>query len=115
MSGLTTADLPVNAVAYESAHQLFLCHDAAGFFCMSSKCTHAATDLGPLSGQWNPSDLAGGFHCPTHGSNFDGNGVPLAGSPAGSPLPHYHLAIDGSQNLWIDTAMIAGIDCRCPG
>ena len=113
-SGLVKASVPVNSVAYDSGHKIFLCHDATGFYAMTSLCTHLQCDMGGPSGVYSASNLGGGFHCNCHGSNFFADGS-VKNGPAGSALFHYKVAIDPGQRIFIDQGVIVAITCRCAG
>jgi Rieske Fe-S protein len=111
-SGLMRSDLPDNSVAYNASAQLFVCHDAQGFYCMDSLCPHQGCDIGQQNGGFSPSDLAAGFFCGCHGSSFDANGH-LTGGPAPNGLAHYQVAFDGAGAIWIDFNKRVSADCRC--
>lgn len=117
-SGLTTSSIAENQFAFQPALNLFICHDALGFYCMSDVCPHAGEHIGSAqAGNWNPLNLAGGFRCFKHGSTFDGNGLRTGGpAPVGSNMTHYRLSIESGTNaLWYDLAVIVEPDCRCTG
>jgi nitrite reductase/ring-hydroxylating ferredoxin subunit len=84
--------------------------DANGVYAMSRACTHQGCPVDDTS-----SGVAGGLHCPCHGSAFDGNGAVTHG-PAGSPLQHYavtiatdgSITVQGDQPVSSDTRTAAG-------
>jgi Rieske Fe-S protein len=110
---LNVSMLPVNSFAVKSGLQIFVCHDAAGFYAMSDLCTHAGNHI-LNNGTFNTANLANGFRCNYHGSTFDGNGLRSGGpAPAGSYLFHYLVTIDGSGELYIDQTKLVEPSCRC--
>ncbi len=110
---LTTADIPVGQVRYFSALSVFVCHDASGFYAMSSLCTAHGYNLG-TTGTWSQSNLAGDFLCSGHqGSKFSENGAVLTG-PATTPLPHKALGVNQDDNkIWIDVNATVPANTRC--
>lgn len=85
-----------------------LARDAAGVYAMSRACTHQGC---PIDG--TSSGIAGGLHCPCHGSAFDGNGAVTHG-PAGSPLQHYAVTIAADGTMTIEGAQPVSADTRTP-
>lgn len=111
-TGLKRSDLPLNAVAWNPQEAIFICHDTGGFYALDSLCTHAGCDMGAQGG-FHGNNLGAGFFCGCHGSSFDANGK-VVGGPAPSSLPHYHLGIDASDEIWIDpTTTLTDSTCRC--
>ena len=110
-SGLNRSAIPLNGVAYNASAELFVCHDANGFYCLDALCTHAGCDMGQQGG-FNTANLGSGFFCNCHGSSFDANGG-VTGGPAPTGLPHYQLAFDSSGDAWIDYHKKVSADCRC--
>ncbi len=87
-------DYPVNSVTYFADQQVYLVRSQAGFFALSSICTH----LGCIT-QWKPDlDL---IACPCHGSRFLKDGSVEHG-PAPRALPHFAIRVTGDGNLLID-------------
>jgi nitrite reductase/ring-hydroxylating ferredoxin subunit len=74
---------------------IVVARDADGVYAMSAVCTHQGCFVNDAGGT-----IAGGLHCPCHGSAFDGNGTVTHG-PAGSALQHYAVTIasDGSMTV----------------
>jgi len=68
-----------------------LARDADGLYAMTITCTHEGCDVAPGNAI---------LVCPCHGSRFDSNGKVLAG-PAGSPLVHFSVTLDGLGNITI--------------
>jgi nitrite reductase/ring-hydroxylating ferredoxin subunit len=89
---------------------VIVARDANGVYAMSRACTHQGCPVDDTS-----SGVAGGLHCPCHGSAFDGNGAVTHG-PAGSPLQHYavtiatdgSITVQGDQPVSSDTRTAAG-------
>ncbi len=87
-------DYPVNSVTYFADQQVYLVRIPAGFFALSSICTH----LGCIT-QWKPElDL---IACPCHGSRFSRDGAVLHG-PAPRPLPHFAVRQAADGTLMVD-------------
>ena len=113
-TGLSIGDVAENAVAYHSASSLLVCHDATGFYAMTSICTHAGCDMGNDGGGQPvvPTNLSDGFLCACHGSRFDANGAVTQG-PATLPLRHYKLTVDGSSKIFVDDGIHVDASTRC--
>ena len=115
-TSLKASQVPLNAVAYNATSQVFICHDAQGFYCMDSLCPHQGCDMGTKSATgstWSATNLNGGFYCGCHGSTFNANGVAQPGSATSNPIPHYLLSTDSSGNFWVDYNTAAAATCRC--
>jgi nitrite reductase/ring-hydroxylating ferredoxin subunit len=82
---------------------VIVARDDQGVYAMSRACTHQGCPVDDTS-----SGVAGGLHCPCHGSAFDGNGAVTHG-PAGSPLQHYAVTIatDGTMTVEGDQPVLA--------
>lgn len=65
---------------------VFVVRADAGFYAMSSTCTH-------LGCRTNYQPAQSGIFCPCHGSHFDLRGTVTEG-PAPRPLPRYELTLD---------------------
>jgi thiosulfate dehydrogenase [quinone] large subunit len=76
---------------------VFICHDAAGFYAVDAGCTHFGCDVGLKAAK----DLTQGFLCPCHGATYDAQGENPT-TPAPSPLPHYSLCLEDSGTLVVD-------------
>ena len=118
-TGLLQSDVAAGNVAWDATDNLFVCHDADGFYAMSSICTHAGCDMagGAGGGGGTPAatsvhPLADGFHCGCHGSAFDANGGVTQG-PAISPLQHYKVSIAANGALWVDKSQTTDAGLRC--
>jgi Rieske Fe-S protein len=74
--------------------RVFLFRKGNSFRAASAVCTHLGCTV----------NLAGeGFHCPCHGSVFDGSGSVLSG-PAPSPLTWFELTLSRDGHVVIDTS-----------
>ncbi|HEY3352794.1 MAG TPA: Rieske (2Fe-2S) protein [Polyangia bacterium] len=87
-------DFPMGDVRMPEGRNVFLFHDARGFFAISATCTHLGCIVknGPA-----------GFACPCHGSRFDPSGA-VTGGPAPRPLDWYAVALAPDGQLVIDEA-----------
>jgi Rieske Fe-S protein len=82
--------------------------DAGGVYAMSRVCTHQGCLLDDTS-----SGVAGGLHCPCHGSAFDGNGAVTHG-PAGAALQHYAVTIAADGTMTVEGAQPVSAETRTP-
>lgn len=74
--------------------RVFLFRKGNSFRAASAVCTHLGCTV----------NLAGeGFHCPCHGSVFDGSGSVVSG-PAPSPLTWFELTLSRDGHVVIDTS-----------
>ncbi len=112
-TSLKASQVPLNAVAYNSSNQVFICHDSQGFYAMDSLCPHQGCDMGTMSGGFSASNLGQGFACNCHGSYFDANGKVQSGSATSKNIPHYSLTTDSSGNFFVDWNQTVAATCRC--
>lgn len=94
---------PPGSVTFLPALRLFVFNSQAGYYAISSVCTHLGCNVGPVAGD--------GFTCPCHGSRFDANGQVLEG-PAPRPLAWFGLSQSPRGELVVDTAQIVQPDYR---
>lgn len=87
---------------------VIVARDDKGVYAMSRACTHQGCAVDDTS-----SGVAGGLHCPCHGSAFDGNGAVTHG-PAGSPLQHYAVTIATDGNMTVEGGQPVSADNRTP-
>ncbi len=85
-------DVPVGGVLDLPRRKLFLVRSEAGFYAMSSVCTH----LGCMVQHHKVAKGDEAFFCPCHGSRFDQEGN-VIGGPAPRPLDRVQLEIDGDK------------------
>jgi cytochrome b6-f complex iron-sulfur subunit len=85
-------DLPVGGVLDLKRRRLFVVRSEAGFFAMSSVCTH----LGCMVQYVREKKGDEAFFCPCHGSRFDQEGN-VIGGPAPRPLDRVQIEIDGGK------------------
>lgn len=76
-----------------SGRNLFIFHQAEGFYAMSAVCTHLGCVVAPS---------ATGFDCPCHGSKFGKDGSLVQG-PAGSPLLWFEMSQAPDGQLVVHT------------
>jgi Rieske Fe-S protein len=86
-------DYPVSSEAVRVPGQnLFVVHDAAGFWAVSAVCPHLGCIVAPMSG---------GFSCPCHGSRFGADGKVVQG-PAPSPLSWFEMSLAPDGQLVVN-------------
>ena len=78
--------------------KLFLLRKGNTFRALSAICTHLGCTVG---------HQGVGYHCPCHGSTFDGEGR-NTGGPAPRPLPWYPLSLGGGGALVVELAAEVG-------
>ncbi|MFT5052130.1 MAG: cytochrome b6-f complex iron-sulfur subunit [Chlamydiales bacterium] len=90
------AEFSVDAVdtRYKASHGVWIIREAAGFYVLSTVCTH----LG-CTPNWLAADEK--FKCPCHGSGFVKSGVNVEG-PAPRPLERYKVSFAEDGQLLID-------------
>lgn len=86
-------DFFANTATFFAQPNMFVCRDAGGLFALTAVCTHSGCNV--LAGP-------GVFDCPCHGSQFAFDGA-LRRGPAGAPLAHFGLCLDGNGNVAITT------------
>jgi Rieske Fe-S protein len=77
-------DIAVGTVLVLPKHKIFVVRSKAGFYALSSTCTH----LGCMTRY-----EAGAIACPCHGSRFSLDGR-VTGGPAPRPLPRLHMSVE---------------------
>ena len=85
-------DISVGTVLDLPRKKLFVVRSEAGFYAMSSVCTH----LGCMVQYQKAAGAKETFFCPCHGSRFDVKGE-VVGGPAPRPLDRVLLTIDGGK------------------
>jgi Rieske Fe-S protein len=88
-------NLPVGALQVVSGQPVIIGRDSGGLYAVTITCTHQGCDVAP-----NGSGTSATLRCPCHGSQFDRNGAVIRG-PAGSPLAHFAVEVDGAGNVTI--------------
>jgi len=96
-------EFPPGTVTFLPDHRLFLFNNPAGFYAISSVCTHLGCNVRHLAGE--------GFACPCHGSLFDANGQVIHG-PAPQPLSWFALSLSPRGELVVDTRQIVQPEYR---
>jgi len=93
-------DIPVGTLIVLAAQKLYVVHDEAGFFAMSSVCTH----LGCMT---RYDDARQGIFCPCHGSQYDKQGR-VTGGPAPRPLVRLELTLERGRLVVDSRKEVAG-------
>jgi len=96
-------DFPPETATFLPAQRLFIFNSTAGFYAVSSICTHLGCNVRHVEGE--------GFACPCHGSVFDANGRVLSG-PAPQPLAWFGLSLSPRGELVVDKRRIEQPDYR---
>jgi Rieske Fe-S protein len=86
---------------------VFVCHDAGGFFAVDAGCTHLGCDVALKAA----GDLKQGFACPCHGATYDAQGENPT-TPAVTPLTHYSLCLQESGTLVVDLQTVVDATAR---
>lgn len=99
----------IGDLQYKDTGPILVCRDDAGMYVMSAICTHQACFLGDdaeeVDGSADPP-----IECKCHKSQYDANGVDLAG-PSTKPLQHYALTLEDGR-LIADTGVRVDRDAR---
>jgi cytochrome b6-f complex iron-sulfur subunit len=85
-------DYADGSVTFLESQKVFLLRQGNTFRCVSAICSHLGCTI----------DHAGsGFHCPCHGSSFDGQGR-VTGGPAPRGLTWHLVTLGKDEHLMID-------------
>ena len=84
---------PPGTATFLPNERLFVFNSDAGFYAISSICTHLGCNVNHVPGD--------GFACPCHGSLFDANGQVVRG-PAPKPLAWFGLSLSPRGELIVD-------------
>ncbi len=105
-------DVPLDGAVMHTTPttNLFVCHDAQGFYAVDSGCTHLGCDVALKAS----GDLKQGFLCPCHGATYDAQGENPT-TPAESALPHYALCMQESGTLVVDLLTVVDAGTRLKG
>jgi Rieske Fe-S protein len=87
--------LSVGSLKIVTGQPVCIGRDSSGVYAMTLTCTHAGCDMAS-----DGTVSSTGLFCNCHGSGFDVNGNVTRG-PADSPLQHYAVTADSSENLSI--------------
>jgi len=96
-------EFPPGTATFLPEHRLFVFNSSAGFYAISSICTHLGCNVNHVSGD--------GFACPCHGSRYDANGRVTQG-PAPKPLAWFGLSLSPRGELVIDEGRLENPDYR---
>jgi cytochrome b6-f complex iron-sulfur subunit len=89
-------DFPVDAVdeRFKAAYGVWIVREAAGFYALSTVCTHLGCTPNFLAAE-------GKFKCPCHGSGFITSGINVEG-PAPRPLERYKITLAEDGQILVD-------------
>ncbi len=96
-------DFPPGTATFLPERRLFVFNSDAGFYAISSICTHLGCNVNHITGD--------GFACPCHGSLYDANGQVTRG-PAPRPLAWFALSLSPRGELVIDEERLVQPDYR---
>ena len=96
-------DFPPGTPTFMPEKRLFIFNSPAGYYAISSVCTHLGCNVNYVSGN--------GFECPCHGSRFDKNGLVVKG-PAPRPLSWFGLSLSTRGELVVDERRMVTPDYR---
>ena len=96
-------DFPSDTAVFLPNEQLFIFSSRAGFYAISSVCTHLGCNVRHVEGD--------GFTCPCHGSRYDANGRVVSG-PAPLPLDWFGLSLSPRGELVVDKRRLEQPDYR---
>jgi len=96
-------DFPPGSVTFLPDWRVFVINSDAGFYAISSICTHLGCNVSHVPGA--------GFACPCHGSRFDANGQVVHG-PAPRALSWFGLSLSPRGELVVDAQRIMQPDYR---
>lgn len=99
-TGLTAADLMVDACKMTNDPKLYVLRDAGGIYAMTNICTHQGCTV--------PCPVGGVMKCPCHGSMYNANGDVVMG-PAPADLVHYLVSFEcvGDEvKIYVDKSQI---------
>ncbi len=96
-------DFPPGTATFLPSQRLFIFNSDAGFYAISSICTHLGCNVNHVPGN--------GFACPCHGSRFDANGR-VAHGPAPAPLAWFGLSLSPRGELIVDERRLVESDYR---
>jgi len=79
---------------FKATRGIWIVREAAGFYCLSTTCTHLGCTPNWLSAEEK-------FKCPCHGSGFQKTGINFEG-PAPRPLERYKITLAEDGQILID-------------
>ena len=79
---------------FKASRGIWIVREAAGFYCLSTVCTHLGCTPNWLSAEEK-------FKCPCHGSGFQKTGINFEG-PAPRPLERYKITLAEDGQILID-------------
>jgi cytochrome b6-f complex iron-sulfur subunit len=101
------ADLQVGTVRAVAGAPVFIGHDEAGVYAMTSTCTHEGCDMS------SDGTVTNRIICQCHGSEFDLNGGVVRG-PASLPLTHFAVDIASDGTITVRGGTKVGPSTRTP-
>ena len=96
-------EFPPGEPTFLPERRMFIFNSPAGYYAISSICTHLGCNVNYVSGD--------GIKCPCHGSRFDRNGLVTHG-PAPRPLAWFGLSLSPRGELVVDERRLVKPDYR---
>lgn len=96
-------EFPSGTATFLPDRHVFVFNSPAGFYAISSVCTHLGCNVRYIEGN--------GFACPCHGSRYDENGQVVSG-PAPRPLVWFALSLSPRGELIVDEQRLVESDYR---
>ena len=93
-------DYADGSVTFLEDERVFLVRKGNAFRCLSAVCTHLGCTVGRSTN---------GYHCPCHGSQFDGDGR-VRGGPAPRALQWYLVTLSKDNRLVVDKGRVVPAD-----
>jgi cytochrome b6-f complex iron-sulfur subunit len=93
-------DYPDGSVTFLDDERVFIVRQGNTYRCLSAVCTHLGCTV-------NRADH--GYHCPCHGSVFNGQGK-VEGGPAPRALPWFQVTLTKDDRLLVDKSRTVAAD-----
>jgi cytochrome b6-f complex iron-sulfur subunit len=93
-------DYPDGSITFLEDERVFLVRRGNTFRCLSAVCTHLGCTV---------NRAGSGYHCPCHGSVFNGEGVVESG-PAPRPLTWFLVTMSKDNRLLVDKGEVVSPD-----
>lgn len=102
----SASDYAVGTLTLLRGHSVALGRDVAGFYALTTLCTHASCDIATQGSVTNR-----GLRCGCHESTFDETGK-RTGGPAPRDLDHFAVEIDGAGAITVQAGTVVDASAR---